>query len=72
MKPGITDIASYLAARIPTGKDDEAAALQDWRMTLYNAKATNAIRPLTDMVVREIPEDRLARDLCASIGGKAE
>lgn len=62
--PGITDVASYLATRIPTGAETPDEAREDWRTTLYNARATNAMRPLRDMVVRTVPDDPVARSLC--------
>ena len=68
--PGITDIASYLATCIPTGADSEEAAVEDWRTTLYNARATNAMRPLRDMVVRTVPDDAVARSLCEHLVAK--
>jgi len=67
MNPGITDIASYLAVRIPTGADDEDKAVADWRATLYNAKATGAMRPLTELVKRSVPDDEVAADLCDAL-----
>jgi hypothetical protein len=67
MDPGITDIARYLAEKIPTGSASEAERTDDWRTTLYNARATNTVRPLRDLVVREVPDDPLARSLCESL-----
>lgn len=67
MDPGITDIARYLAAKIPTGAESEADATEDWRTTLYNARATNTVRPLRDLVTREVPDDPVARSLCESL-----
>jgi hypothetical protein len=67
MDPGITDIARYLATRIPTGAETDADRTEDWRTTLYNARATNTIRPLRDLVAREVPDDPLARSLCESL-----
>jgi hypothetical protein len=67
MDPGITDIATYLAAKIPTGADTPEEATQDWRTTLYNARATNTVKPLRDLVVREVPDDPVARSLCESL-----
>lgn len=60
----ITAIASYLATRIPTGARDPEQAVQDWRLTLYNARATNTLRPLRDLVIRSAPGDERARQLC--------
>jgi len=70
MNPGITDVASYLAVRIPTGADDEAQAVSDWRTTLYNARATGAMRPLTELVRRSVPEDEVAAELCEELTPK--
>ena len=67
MDPGITDIATYLAAKIPTGAETPEGATQDWRATLYNARATNTVKPLRDLVVREVPDDAVARSLCESL-----
>ena len=67
MDPGITDIATYLAGKIPTGAETPEEATQDWRTTLYNARATNTVKPLRDLVVREVPEDPVARSLCESL-----
>ena len=67
MKPGITDVASYLATKIPTGADSDEQAVQDWRATLYNAKATNAMAPVKDLVAKSIPEDEHARALCTDL-----
>jgi len=64
MDPGITDIATQLATRIPTGADSEDQAVEDWRTTLYNARATNAMGPLTDMVRRTAPGDATVAGLC--------
>jgi hypothetical protein len=63
MDPGITDIATYLATRIPTGSDTPEGAVREWRETLYNARATNCLRPLQDMVIRAVPRDEQARAL---------
>lgn len=63
MDPGITDIATYLATCIPTGSQTPEGAVSDWRQTLYNARATNCLRPLTDLVIRAVPEDEQARSL---------
>lgn len=73
MDPGITDIARYLATRIPTGAESAEDATHDWRTTLYNARATNSVRPLRDLVAREVPDDPVARSLCESLipGGGA-
>ena len=67
MNPGITDIASYLAVRIPTGNDSEDGAKNDWRTTLYNARATQAMKPLSELVRRSVPEDEHAVALCESL-----
>ncbi len=68
--PGITDVASYLAARIPTGADSLETAREDWRTTLYNARDTNALRPLRDLVLRSVPDDPTARELCDALVGR--
>ncbi len=62
MDPSITDVASYLAARIPTGADDERQAVEDWRGTLYNARATRSLKVVAELVEREVPGDWIARD----------
>lgn len=67
MTPGITDIASYLAVRIPTGSATEDGARDDWRTTLYNAKRTSTLKPLTELVRRSVPDDEHAVALCESI-----
>jgi hypothetical protein len=67
MDPGITDIARYLATKIPTGAETPEESTEDWRTTLYNARATNTVRPLRDLVVREVPEDAVARSLCEAL-----
>lgn len=67
MDPGITDIARYLATRIPTGADSPEASTEEWRTTLYNARATNTVKPLRDLVVREVPDDPVARSLCEGL-----
>ena len=67
MEPGITDIASYLATKIPTGSASEDGCREDWRTTLYNARATNSLRPLRDLVVRTVPEDPIAQLMCESL-----
>ena len=67
MDPGITDIASYLATRIPTGAASPEEQVRDWRETLYNARATNALRPLTDLVMRAAPDDAVAAALCRTL-----
>jgi hypothetical protein len=67
MDPGITDIARYLASRIPTGAESDEERTADWRTTLYNARATNTVRPLRDLVSREVPDDPVARSLCESL-----
>lgn len=64
MKPGVTQIASYLAGMIPTGGSSEEERVQDWRTTLYNAKATRSQRVVSSMVRRLLPGDRMAEDLC--------
>jgi hypothetical protein len=67
MDAGITDIASYLAARIPTGSDTPEGARDDWRTTLYNARSTQAMKPLTELVRRSVPDDDEAVALCESL-----
>ena len=70
MNPGITDVASYLAARIPTGATSLEARVADWRMTLRNARLTRSVRPLADLVRRSLPGDTPAVELCESLGAK--
>ncbi len=65
--PGITDIARFLANRIPTGAQTQGRAVEDWRTTLYNAKSTRSERPLADMVKRILPDDQEAASLCDSL-----
>ena len=67
MDPGITDIAGHLAEAIPTGAADAERAKQDWRQTLYNAKATASVRPLTDMIRRSRPGDEKVAALCDAL-----
>ncbi len=67
MNPGVTDVASYLAARIPTGARSLEQSIRDWRLTLYNARDTKALRPLTELVRRSLPEDPEAANLCESL-----
>jgi hypothetical protein len=67
MDPGITDVASYLATQIATGADTEAQAIEDWRATLYNARRTNALPAVADLVRRCAPEDEYALALCTSL-----
>lgn len=64
VKPGVTQIASYLAGVIPTGSNSEEERVQDWRTTLYNAKATRSQRVVSSMIRRLLPGDRKAEDLC--------
>ena len=66
MDPSITDVASYLAAQIPTGAEREEDAVQEWRQTLYNAKKTRAMGVVTSMVARE-SDDPWARELCRDL-----
>ena len=65
--PAITDIARFLADKIPTGSHTVAGAVEDWRTTLYNARSTRSERPLTEMVKRILPGDEEAADLCDSL-----
>jgi len=67
MDPGITDVATYLATQIPTGADTPEQAVADWRSTLYNAKRTNAISAVADLVARSAPEDAHALELCQGL-----
>ncbi len=67
MQPGITEVASYLATQIPTGAKTPHAAVQDWRTTLYNARATGALSVVTDMVNCLAPYDAQARVLCEGL-----
>lgn len=64
MDPGITEIASQLAVTIPTGADTPEQATADWRSTIYNAKATASVRPLTEMIERSAPGDATVAELC--------
>ncbi len=64
LNPGITDVASYLAVRIPTGARSLEDSIADWRTTLRNARATRALRPLTELVRRSLPDDPEAAQLC--------
>jgi hypothetical protein len=64
MDPGITDIASQLAATLPTGAATEEQARDDWRTTIYNAKATASVKPLTEMIARSAPDDPVVAGLC--------
>lgn len=61
MDPSITDVASYLAARIPTGADSEDGAREDWRGTLHNARRTKTMGVVSELVSRQAPEDDLAQ-----------
>ena len=65
--PGVTDIASYLATKLPTGAETVAGAIDDWRTTLYNAKATRSEKPLADMVKRALPGDDHAAALADTL-----
>ncbi len=53
--PGITDIARQLAEHLPTGATSPEQTVQDWRSTIYNAKATASMRPLADLIDRSTP-----------------
>ena len=64
MNNSITDVASYLAARIPTGATTLEDRVSDWRATLRNAKLTRAMRPLRDLVRRSLPGDEAATTMC--------
>ena len=65
MDPGITDIASQLAVVIPTGKGkSQQQATDDWRTTIYNAKATSSVRPLTDLIRRSAPGNEEVQEMC--------
>lgn len=55
MDPGITDIAKQLAESIPTGASSPEQTTEDWRSTIYNAKATSSLRPLTELIERLAP-----------------
>lgn len=70
MDPGITDIASQLALDIPTGAASTEQAKDDWRTTIYNAKATASVRPLTDMIRRSAPGNERVAELCDVLGKK--
>jgi hypothetical protein len=65
--PGITDIAACFAAHLPTGAKPLEVQRQEWRTTLYNARATNTLRPLTEMVIRAAPHDAQVHALCRGL-----
>lgn len=61
-EPQITEIASYLAATVPTPDSEPEQAVQAWRHTLRYARDTGAIEPLTEMLRGDAPDDaRVAR-----------
>ena len=69
-KPGeITTIASYIAARIPTEGVDPKEATEAWRSTLRYARGTDAIAPLTDLIVEAEPGDETLRAHCETLKG---
>ena len=65
--PGITDIAACLAEKIPTGAKPAEVQREEWRTTLYNARATNSLRPLTDLVIRSAPNEPALHALCRGL-----
>lgn len=67
MNPGITDVASYLAVRIPTGARSVQDRVSDWRLTLRNARTTRSLRPLVDLVRRSLPDDPEAAEMCEGL-----
>lgn len=61
-EPQITEIASYLAAALPTAGTETEDAKQAWRQTLRYARRSGVIQPLTDMIREDAPNDeRIAR-----------
>jgi hypothetical protein len=70
MDLGVTEIAGQLAETIPTGATTPEQAKADWRSTIYNAKATASVRPLTDMIKRSAPGDAKVAELCDELRKK--
>jgi hypothetical protein len=65
-EPQITEIASHLAATLPTeGAPEEA--VQAWRHTLRYARRSDAIEPLTDMIRRDAGGDATTERYCEEL-----
>jgi hypothetical protein len=61
-EPQITEIASYLAAALPTEGTEPEQAVQAWRHTLRYARQSGVIEPLTEMIREDADGDeRIAR-----------
>jgi hypothetical protein len=63
-EPQITEIASYLAANLPTEGAEPTDAVQAWRSTLRYARQAGAIEPIADMLRSDAGSDATVQRYC--------
>ncbi|MCA9567662.1 MAG: hypothetical protein KC656_07460 [Myxococcales bacterium] len=63
-EPQITEIASHLAATLPTEGAEHAESVQAWRHTLRYARQSDAIEPIAQMIRRDAQGDPLTERYC--------
>lgn len=68
-EPQITEIASHLAATLPSDAQPEEA-VQAWRHTLRYARKSGAIEPLTDMIRKDARGDVTTERYCEELRAK--
>ncbi len=68
-EPQITEIASHLAATLPSeGERDDT--VQAWRHTLRYARKSGAIEPVTDMIRNDSKGDTTTARYCDELRAK--
>ncbi|MEZ4318702.1 MAG: hypothetical protein R3F61_14405 [Myxococcota bacterium] len=68
-EPQITEIASYLAATLPTEGAHQEESVQAWRSTLRYARKAGAIEPITQMLRSEAGENPTLARYCDELNG---
>ncbi|MCB9674221.1 MAG: hypothetical protein H6737_03840 [Alphaproteobacteria bacterium] len=63
-EPQITEIASYLAANLPTEGAVTEDSVQAWRKTLRYARSAGAIEPITNMLRTDAGTDATVQRYC--------
>jgi len=63
-EPQITEIASYLAAALPTEGAAKEESVQAWRKTLRYARKAGAIEPIADMLRADTGHDVRVAQYC--------
>ncbi len=66
-EPQITEIASYIASRLPEEGSDPQVARDGWRRAIRLARQRGDIGWLTDLVAKQAPEDATLQAHCEAL-----